>query len=706
MLVPLGLPANAQAATPAITTSFFTLTNSTNTDTKTTLFRDGAGSLGVEGYPTGFTITAGNATDDSSSYRLMFTAPSGHAFDVGSYGGGNFGYGVNPNIGTINVYGDALCSAAGARFQILDITPDLSRLWLFYEVQCYGSENRVLNGELRYHEPVQDPDVLVAADRLVFPSTYVGRSAPDQTFTVVNTSSRTIYLDGMQIEGVDGDFALRGQTCNSPSTNALTPGQSCTVTIAFTPPSAGYHRGTLTLYDSGAFGWHQIPLDGYAVAGTATWTMHSESGDWVGQGLDWAFDPSTAVITADGNGAIHLHMDDGPSTNHAAWDAEFYAPAGQTLAAGTYSEAHRMGQTPNGPAMDVSGIGRGCNQSNDSFVVQDARLDKNYGWQHFAVTFEQRCDNGPALTGTIVWDSTLPNVPLIGGSDAAPFRVLQFGGELVNGALNLHWTDPAYPSVADWTVSSVRLVKGATPPGPTDGTEVYRGRDGHAVLTGLTTDSDWTVSAFTRDAYGNVSPAESLPIDHTALTLQSGSTPGVAGHAGTVTGRLTDGRSGLPFSGAVVIESRPHTGGTWTPIANVTSHADGTFAVTVRPQTSTDYRATWAGGALHLPAVSGTAALPVAPAVTVMANHASVRSGATVKFTVAATPTTPKAVVKLQRYSKGSWHTVAVGTVSNHGTATFKVKQTSRGTVSYRVHEPATHGNAAGTSKTLKVTVH
>jgi hypothetical protein len=139
-------------------------------------------------------------------------------------------------------------------------------------------------------------------------------------------------------------------------------------------------------------------------AETATLTMVSDPGDYIGQGQTWSYDTEAGdVISATGNGStVNVAV---TGYNGTWWYLDFDAPDGQTLTAGTtYANATRYPFNGSGPGLAIYGEGRGCNTLTGSFTVDEAVFggpDSSY-IQDFVVTFEQHCEGGePALRGTL-----------------------------------------------------------------------------------------------------------------------------------------------------------------------------------------------------------------------------------------------------------------------------------------------------------------
>jgi hypothetical protein len=81
-----------------------------------------------------------------------------------------------------------------------------------------------------------------SATRLNFGAKQVGLTSAPQTVTVSNASFHSATFTGI---ASSGDFA---ETNNCPST--LNPGQSCTITVSFTPTATGSRNGAVTLTDN------------------------------------------------------------------------------------------------------------------------------------------------------------------------------------------------------------------------------------------------------------------------------------------------------------------------------------------------------------------------------------------------------------------------------------------------------------------------
>ncbi len=131
-------------------------------------------------------------------------------------------------------------------------------------------------------------------------------------------------------------------------------------------------------------------------------SMTSDPGDYIGQGLSYAYDTAGGdVFGSDSNGnAVHIAV---TGAQGDWWYLDFAAPGGAQLAPGSYPNATRYPfQAPTEPGLSVYGQGRGCNQLTGSFEVLEASYGADGSLASFQATFEQHCEGEkPALRGSV-----------------------------------------------------------------------------------------------------------------------------------------------------------------------------------------------------------------------------------------------------------------------------------------------------------------
>lgn len=105
-----------------------------------------------------------------------------------------------------------------------------------------------------------EPVASVSPPAVNFGSILVGQTSGAQTVTLTNTGSGTLTPGTALISGVNAaDFAKTADTCAGSSRGA---GQSCTITLTFTPSAPGARTATLTIPHNAAGGSSTVSLTG------------------------------------------------------------------------------------------------------------------------------------------------------------------------------------------------------------------------------------------------------------------------------------------------------------------------------------------------------------------------------------------------------------------------------------------------------------
>jgi hypothetical protein len=149
------------------------------------------------------------------------------------------------------------------------------------------------------------------------------------------------------------------------------------------------------------------PDPGYVVV------LDSQTGDYIGGGINQTWDNSEGVFTASHNmsdNSIQISYNGGAQNN---WTLVFSAPSNALLAAGTYSGAARYPfQLSSQPGLSITGDGRGCNTDSGSFTINQVTYDGSGHVLTFYADFTQVCDNDTgSLTGSIRYNAPPPPVP-------------------------------------------------------------------------------------------------------------------------------------------------------------------------------------------------------------------------------------------------------------------------------------------------------
>ena len=86
---------------------------------------------------------------------------------------------------------------------------------------------------------------------LDFGNSAIGVASPPMTATLENAGQSNLTISGVT---VTPNFAVSANSC----TGALAPQATCTISVTFTPPSAGFFSGTLTISDNDPIGGQQV----------------------------------------------------------------------------------------------------------------------------------------------------------------------------------------------------------------------------------------------------------------------------------------------------------------------------------------------------------------------------------------------------------------------------------------------------------------
>lgn len=135
-----------------------------------------------------------------------------------------------------------------------------------------------------------------------------------------------------------------------------------------------------------------------------SYSFVSQPGDYIGQGQTRSYTSPGAQISVNGNGQdLTLNV----SAGNEWWYAQIAAPRGQTFQPGRYYSAERASfRTGRSPGVDVSGTGRGCNETWGSVYIQQIEYAANGSIAALDATALQRCgENAPLLTAQLRYNA-------------------------------------------------------------------------------------------------------------------------------------------------------------------------------------------------------------------------------------------------------------------------------------------------------------
>jgi hypothetical protein len=113
------------------------------------------------------------------------------------------------------------------------------------------------------------PAVLLPAS-LSFGNMTVGFTSTALTATLTNTGGGNVTVSSVAISGTNSsDFTKTADTCNGQT---VTPTNSCTVSVKFSPSAAGTRSASLVFTDNASNSPQSVNLSGTGIAGSHTYT--------------------------------------------------------------------------------------------------------------------------------------------------------------------------------------------------------------------------------------------------------------------------------------------------------------------------------------------------------------------------------------------------------------------------------------------------
>ncbi|MCA1699801.1 MAG: hypothetical protein LC790_13205, partial [Actinobacteria bacterium] len=198
--------------------------------------------------------------------------------------------------------------------------------------------------------------------------------------------------------------------------------------------------------------------------------------------------------------------------------------------------------------------------------------------------------------------------------------------------------------------------------------------------------------------HGQPNPADAK------LTLAATTSPIVYGGSSALSGKLNGSQAG---GKQVVIEANPAPYAGYKPLATVTTTANGSYAMTVKPLVNTRYRAT---AKTSPPTASGEVAVRVRMRAGLLLSDSTPRKGSRVVFSGRVFPAHDGARVLIRkRTSTGSYVTIARTTLRDDGSSRSRYRRavTIRRSGVYQVRVTTNDtDHLSGISKARRITVH
>jgi hypothetical protein len=134
-----------------------------------------------------------------------------------------------------------------------------------------------------------------------FPDTLVNSISAPLTVTLKNTSPNDVFISGITLNPPPGEFQISGDSCDV----MLSANASCTISVAFTPFSAGLQQASVTVVDSAQGSPQTVTLMGTAtVAPAPVVTLNTNAVSFAGQQVGTASGAKAVTLKNTGNAAL------------------------------------------------------------------------------------------------------------------------------------------------------------------------------------------------------------------------------------------------------------------------------------------------------------------------------------------------------------------------------------------------------------------
>jgi hypothetical protein len=325
---------------------------------------------------------------DGAAWGLVFTAPTGSSLEARRYAGVQSS--ASPVAAAMSITGGHGSCWYGVEgwFRIYEIAvrPDgsVNRLALDFVQRCSGSTSP-LYGSIRINStrPVGIPPLVAVAGNDAW--ALAGETVKlDGAFSFTSDGSRLRHA-WTQVSGPE--VTLRGRTTAAPTFRAPTEIPLAGVALRFRLQVSG-RNGRVDEDDV-------VVVIGSPSAPRTEVRVDSDQGDYIFGGGRFLFRPPAAQVGVSRtySGGVSVSFSDSPSG--FGWDLRVMPATGKTLRKGRYPGAERFASDTS-PGIDLSGQGRGCNQTAGEFTVHQLRTDPLGEIRRLELTFVQRCEAGVA----------------------------------------------------------------------------------------------------------------------------------------------------------------------------------------------------------------------------------------------------------------------------------------------------------------------
>jgi hypothetical protein len=328
----------------------------------------------------------------------------------------------------------------------------------------------------------------------------VGAKSLSQPIVISNKGPGKQSIGAASISGFNaGEFLITANKCTGHS---LAVGKQCSIWVQFAPTVAGPRSATFTVTVSGKK--RTVPLDGSTFVGTSMFSAITTGGDIPGIGGTYTYtdaDPTVLFTAGRGGNALVGGVATPPPGSSQIYGLQFAGPGYSQPQVGTYNVPDDFGHASG--LIYVTAPGTGCSDIGGSFTVNQAVYAADGTPLHVDIVYSEHCIGS---TNTLSGEWAYHATPVF----TAPPQVTELSTSEAAGVVTVHWANPIVGSA--YTVIRVQPTDGNDlNDQPVSGTAVYSGAGTTSTIHGLTAGTQYTVSAFTVDSYGNISAPVEAP---------------------------------------------------------------------------------------------------------------------------------------------------------------------------------------------------
>ncbi len=153
-------------------------------------------------------------------------------------------------------------------------------------------------------QAVSGPAAALFPASLDFGSITIGQSSGSKLVTLTNTGGQALSLTSISVTGANSSDFVAAPTCSLPT--ALSPNATCTISVTFSPSSAGARQASLGTTDNAPGSPQLVPLSGIGAAPLPAVSLVPGSLTFASTTQGSTSTAQTITVTSMGPGTLHI----------------------------------------------------------------------------------------------------------------------------------------------------------------------------------------------------------------------------------------------------------------------------------------------------------------------------------------------------------------------------------------------------------------